>query len=172
MGRYEPFGVCTLQALNYAMKVLEVSLSVEQQGFLMAQYQQLQAYADVIPGIESLKAQGHYCVAFSNGPAAKVKELLSNAGVLELLDDVVSVDEISRYKPDPAVYLHLLKRTGSRAGNSWLISSNAWDVMGAKHAGLNAAWVQRSSDAVFDPWDIQPDRVVNTLQLLALELSK
>ncbi|WP_290701975.1 haloacid dehalogenase type II [Amphritea sp.] len=172
MGRYEPFGVCTLQALNYAMKVLDVSLSVEQQGFLMAQYQQLQAYADVIPGIESLKAQGHYCVAFSNGPAVKVKELLGNAGVLELLDDVVSVDEISRYKPDPAVYLHLLKRTGSHAGNSWLISSNAWDVMGAKHAGLNAAWVQRSSDAVFDPWDIQPDRVVNTLQALALELSK
>ncbi|MBQ0756010.1 MAG: haloacid dehalogenase type II [Amphritea sp.] len=172
MGRYEPFGVCTLQALNYAMEVLDVSLSTEQQGFLMAQYQQLQAYADVVPGIESLKAQGHYCVAFSNGPAAKVKELLGNAGVLELLDDVVSVDEISRYKPDPAVYLHLLKRTGSRAGNSWLISSNAWDVMGAKHAGLNAAWVQRSSAAVFDPWDIQPDRVVNTLQALALELSK
>jgi 2-haloacid dehalogenase len=172
MGRYEPFGVCTLQALNYAMEVLDVSLSTEQQAFLMAQYQQLQAYADVIPGIESLKAQGHYCVAFSNGPAVKVKELLGNAGVLELLDDVVSVDEISRYKPDPAVYLHLLKRAGSRAGNSWLISSNAWDVMGAKHAGLNAAWVQRSSEAVFDPWDIQPDRVVNTLQALALELSK
>ena len=172
MGRYEPFGVCTLQALNYAMEVLDVSLSTEQQSFLMAQYQQLQTYADVIPGIESLRAQGHHCVAFSNGPAVKVKDLLNNAGVLELLDDVISVDEVSRYKPDPAVYLHLLKRTDSRAGNSWLISSNAWDVMGAKHAGLNAVWVKRSEEAVFDPWDIKPDLVVNSLQQLAQEFSE
>lgn len=172
MGRYEPFGVCTLQALHYAMQVLDVSLSTEQQRFLLAQYQLLKTYVDVVPGIESLRAQGHRCVAFSNGPAVKVKELLSNAGVLELLDDVVSVDEISRYKPDPAVYLHLLKRAGSSAANTWLISSNAWDVIGAKHAGLNAAWVKRSAGAVFDPWDIKPDREVNTLQELALELSR
>lgn len=172
MGRYEPFGVCTLQALNYAMEVLDVSLSTEQQSFLMAQYQQLQTYADVIPGIESLRAQGHQCVAFSNGPAVKVKDLLNNAGVLELLDDVISVDEVSRYKPDPAVYLHLLKRTDSRAENSWLISSNAWDVMGAKHAGLNAVWVKRSEEAAFDPWDIKPDLVVNSLQQLAQEFSE
>lgn len=172
MGRYEPFGICTLQALNYAMEVLDISLSTEQQSFLMAQYQQLKTYADVIPGIESLRAQGHHCVAFSNGPAVKVKDLLNNAGVLELLDDVISVDEVSRYKPDPAVYLHLLKRTGSRAGNSWLISSNAWDVMGAKHAGLNAVWVKRSEEAVFDPWDIKPDLVVNSLQQLAQEFSE
>ncbi|BBB25605.1 haloacid dehalogenase type II [Amphritea japonica] len=172
MGRYEPFGVCTLQALNYAMEVLELSLTAEQQRFLLAQYQLLQAYSDVVPGIESLRAQGHQCVAFSNGPAVKVKDLLDNAGVLELLDDVISVDEVSRYKPDPAVYLHLLKRTDSRAENSWLISSNAWDVMGAKHAGLNAAWIKRSAGAVFDPWDLKPDKVVNNLQQLALEFSK
>ncbi|WP_428035938.1 haloacid dehalogenase type II [Amphritea sp.] len=171
MGRYEPFTVCTLQALEYALKVTGLSLSDEQQQFLMAQYQQLEAYADVIPGIESLRAQGHRCVAFSNGPADKVKALLANAGVLELLDDVISVDEIKRYKPDPAVYLHLLQRTASRAGNTWLISSNAWDVMGARHAGLNAAWVQRDPAAVFDFWDISPDKTVQTLQNLAEEFS-
>ncbi|WP_299197857.1 haloacid dehalogenase type II [uncultured Amphritea sp.] len=167
MGRYEPFNVCTLQALEYALEVTGLSLSDEQQTFLMGQYQQLEAYADVIPGIESLRAQGHYCVAFSNGPADKVKALLNNAGVLELLDDVISVDEIQRYKPDPAVYLHLLKRSGSQSGNTWLISSNSWDVMGAKHAGLNAAWIQRDPAAVFDFWDIYPDKTVNSLQYLA-----
>ena len=172
MGRYEPFTVCTLQALDYGLQVTGLSLSDEQKTFLMAQYQQLEAYVDVIPGIESLRAQGHYCVAFSNGPADKVSTLLSNAGVLELLDDVISVDEIKRFKPDPAVYLHLLKRSGNQSGNTWLISSNSWDVMGAKHAGLNAAWVQRDAAAVFDSWDIFPDKVVNSLQNLAEEFSK
>lgn len=167
MGRYEPFNVCTQQALDYALKATDLVLTAEQHAFLMAQYQQLEAYADVIPGIQSLRAQGHRCVAFSNGPADKVKALLQNAGVLELLDDVISVDEIQRYKPDPAVYLHLLKRSGSRSASTWLISSNAWDVIGAKHAGLNAAWIQRSPAAVFDFWDIHPDKTVKSLQYLA-----
>ncbi|MBN0988023.1 haloacid dehalogenase type II [Amphritea pacifica] len=171
MGRYEPFNVCTLQALEYALGITGLSLTTEQQQFLMAQYQQLATYSDVIPAIESLRAQGHYCVAFSNGPADKVRALLNNVNVLELLDDVVSVDEIKRYKPDPAVYLHLLNRTASRAGDAWLISSNAWDVMGAKHAGLNAAWIQRDPAAVFDFWDISPDKTVNSLQNLAEEFS-
>ncbi|UTW04126.1 haloacid dehalogenase type II [Amphritea atlantica] len=171
MGRYEPFNVCTQQALAYALKVTDLVLTAEQQAFLMAQYQQLEAYADVIPAIQSLRAQGHCCVAFSNGPADKVKALLGNAAVLELLDDVISVDEIQRYKPDPAVYLHLLKRCGSQSGNTWLISSNSWDVIGAKHAGLNAAWIQRSPAAVFDFWDVQPDKSVTSLQSLAEEFS-
>jgi len=172
MQRYEPFGVCTLQALDYALSVLQLQLSEEQIQFLMAQYQQLDAYADVVPGIESLNAQGYQCVAFSNGPEAKVRELLENAQVLEQLSDVVSVDEIKTYKPNPAVYEHLVQRTGSSRENTWLISSNAWDVMGAKSAGLSAAWIQRSDSAVFDPWGIEPDLIVQNLQQLAENISR
>lgn len=172
MQRYEPFGVCTLQALDYALSVLQLRLSEEQVQFLMAQYQQLDAYADVIPGIESLNAQGYQCVAFSNGPAAKVRELLENAQVLEHLRDVVSVDEIKTYKPNPVVYEHLVQRTGSSRENTWLISSNAWDVMGAKSAGLSAAWIQRSDSAVFDPWGIEPDLIVQNLQQLAEKIGR
>ncbi|MEH6577709.1 MAG: haloacid dehalogenase type II [Amphritea sp.] len=167
MERYENFGVCTQQALHFAMDSLGVMLSEEQQQFLMAQYQQLKAYEDVLPGIESLNAQGHQCVAFSNGPAEKVKTLLENAAVLEHLSDVVSVDEIKTFKPNPIVYHHLVSRTASTAENTWLISSNAWDVMGAKNAGLKAAWVQRSSSSIFDPWGITPDMIVQNLQQLA-----
>jgi 2-haloacid dehalogenase len=56
---------------------------------------------------------------------------------------------------------------GSPPEATWLVSANAWDVIGAKAAGLRAAWVRRSADAVYDPWDLEPDLVVDTLQDLA-----
>jgi 2-haloacid dehalogenase len=53
---------------------------------------------------------------------------------------------------------------------TWLISSNAWDVIGAKSAGLRAVWVRRKLDVVFDPWHIEPDLVVESLEQLAEKL--
>jgi 2-haloacid dehalogenase len=44
-----------------------------------------------------------------------------------------------------------------------LISSNPFDVIGAISSGMRAAWVQRSPDAVYDPWDVPPTLTVNSL---------
>ena len=47
------------------------------------------------------------------------------------------------------------------------ISSNPFDVTGAVSAGLKSAWIQRSSDAIFDPWEIQPTIKANSLSELS-----
>jgi 2-haloacid dehalogenase len=74
------------------------------------------------------------------------------------------VDEVRTYKPSPTVYQHLVTRGGLSADRTWLVSSNAWDVLGAKSAGLRAAWVRRSSRAQWDGGGIaEPDLVVATL---------
>jgi 2-haloacid dehalogenase len=76
------------------------------------------------------------------------------------------VDDLRTFKPDPAVYDYLARRTGHPPAETWLVSSNAWDVIGAKAAGLRAVWVKRQPDAVFDPWDVEPDVVVSRLDEL------
>ncbi|SIO31858.1 HAD-IA family hydrolase [Halodesulfovibrio marinisediminis] len=48
----------------------------------------------------------------------------------------------------------------------WLISSNPFDVIGAKVAGLQAAWIRRSASSVFDPWGIEPTITVENLNEL------
>lgn len=45
----------------------------------------------------------------------------------------------------------------------WLISSNPFDVIGAKVAGLQAVWIKRSPTSVFDPWGVEPTLTVATL---------
>ena len=57
----------------------------------------------------------------------------------------------------------ILRETNATGHNAWLISSNPFDVIGAISAGMRAAWVQRSPEAIFDPWEIQPTATVSTL---------
>jgi 2-haloacid dehalogenase len=61
----------------------------------------------------------------------------------------------------------LRKRFKTPPEETWLVSANSWDVIGAKSAGIRAAWVKRNSAAMFDPWGIEPDVVVSDLEALA-----
>lgn len=90
--------------------------------------------------------------------------------MLSLLDDVVSADEVRTFKPDPAVYSHAVQRLGHTANATWLVSSNPFDIIGAKNAGLRTAWVKRDPKAVFDPWGVEPDLVLSGLEQLAPRL--
>ncbi|MEH6626204.1 MAG: haloacid dehalogenase type II [Motiliproteus sp.] len=169
MKYYQDFSVCTRQALEYAQQVLGVSLSEEQIERLLSAYQQMDPYQDVIPALQWFKAQQMPVVAFSNGNRTMVTELLRYAGILPELDQVVSVDAVSSFKPDPEVYAHLCTSLDRNPENISLISSNPFDVIGAKVAGLKAIWVKRSPQAVFDPWGVSPDKVVtDLLELKAL----
>lgn len=167
MQQYQHFGVCTLQALRYCMAVFKIELSEEEQQQLMAEFSNLTAFPDVIAGLERLKTQGHHLVAFSNGPEASVRALLDKSGILPHLHNVISVDDVQTYKPSPLVYQHLLQKTQSSEEDCWMVSSNPWDVIGGKAAGLKAAWIQRDPGRIFDPWGIEPDLITTDL----LELS-
>ena len=167
MRRYVDFDVCTQQALRFTQQALRCELPESDRDRLLEAYLYLPLFPEVAASLTALKAQGHRLVAFSNGVEASIRALLANAGVLPYLEDVVSVDDLRTFKPDPAVYEYLVRRTGRASAETWLVSSNAWDVIGAKAAGLRAAWVKRQPGAVFDPWEVEPDVVVSGLDELA-----
>ncbi|WP_346796143.1 haloacid dehalogenase type II [Halomonas sp. Bachu 37] len=170
MGAYSAFSECTREALLFTDRALQAGLSENDHDHLMAVYAELPAFDDVAPALDTLRRQKICCVAFSNGTAQAVSQLLERAGLREHMDDIVSVDEIKRFKPDPAVYAHLRSRLDTRPEQTWLVSSNPFDVIGAKHAGVRSAWVRRTPEAPFDPWGIEPDMTVTDLEALAERL--
>jgi 2-haloacid dehalogenase len=170
MREYEDFGVCTRQSLVFASRVLEVDLSEEDQEKLLEGYQNLRPFPDVTSGIQALAREGRVLVAFSNGVEATTRTLLDRAGVLSYLQGVVSVDDLKTFKPDPEVYRYLARRVERTPRETWLVSSNPFDVIGAKNAGLKAAWIKRKPDARFDPWGVKPDLVAPDLETLAERL--
>jgi len=90
--------------------------------------------------------------------------------VLPYFEAVVSVDDIKTFKPNPYVYAYLVSRGGCSREETWLVSANPFDVIGAKSSHLNAAWVRRNSEVVFDPWEFEPDIVVADLMGFATGL--
>jgi len=171
MGAYVPFSQCTREALDFTDRALQTGLSDVDKTHLMEVYARLPAFPEAAGALARLDRAGVRCVAFSNGTAEAVEGLLDQAGIRDHFEAVVSVDEVKRFKPDPAVYAHLRQRLEVDPGDTWLISSNPFDVIGARHAGLHAAWVRRSPEAPFDPWGIEPDMTVTDLDALAERLS-
>ena len=170
MGEYRRFSVCTRQALDYTCAVLEVELPDDAKDALMARYRRLPAYPDATAGLEALHDAGCRNFAFSNGQPDDLEELLAHAGLDRFLDGIVSVHEVRSFKPDPEVYAHFLRSAGSAPGDTWLVSGNPFDVIGAHACGWQTAWVRRDPAAVFDPWNMDPRLTVGDLEELSREL--
>jgi len=163
MQNYRDFSVCTGQALAYCCASLGVEMSENERHRLLETYRCLPAFSDAEQGLARLKAEGCRLYAFSNGKPDDVRNLLEQAQIDLYLEDVVSTDEIKSFKPNPAVYAHFLRRAGATGSESWLISGNPFDVIGAISAGMRGAWVKRSPQAVYDPWEIPPTLTVANL---------
>ena len=171
MADYCDFSVCTRQALVFACQHEQVSISVDAVEQAMQAYAELDAFADVPAGLEALRQQGRPLYAFSNGSRAAVQRLLDRAGIADYFSAIVSVEDVRSFKPDPKVYQHLADTCGLPASEVCLVSSNAFDILGAAHAGLRTAWLRRDAQSVFDPWEARPDIVLEDFGALARQLA-
>lgn len=163
MGDYVDFSVCTRQALAYTSTQLQLPIDDAAARGLLDEYRHLPAFAEVPPALERLQAAGHRLYAFSNGLPDDLETLLESAGIRARFIDLVSVHEIRTFKPDPAVYRHFLARSGATPENCVLVSSNPFDLLGGIAAALRTAWIRRSSDNHFDPWERQPEQTFASL---------
>ncbi|MDP2245699.1 haloacid dehalogenase type II [Pseudomonas sp.] len=171
MHDYCDFSVCTRQALVFACREHAVAIGEEAIELAMQAYADLDAFADVPAGLEALHKQGMHLYAFSNGSRAAVQRLLERAGIGHYFTSVVSVEDVRSFKPDPAVYAHLVRSCGVPAAQLCLVSSNPFDVLGAAHAGLRSAWLRRDPTSQFDPWESQPDITLEGFGEVASRLS-
>lgn len=169
MKAYEDFGVCTRQALRFAMATRQLPLTKEREDELMAAYLALPAFDDSLPALQALKGK-YPLFAFSNGSYPALEKVLGHNDLLAQFNSLVSVDDVKSFKPDPAVYAYARRATGAWEQPLCLVSSNAWDVIGARAAGLHAIWVQRDSKKVFEDWGIQPSAVISSLAELPAAL--
>jgi 2-haloacid dehalogenase len=170
MKKYEPFDICTAQALRFVGVQLGVSIAAATHSELMEKYLELPAYPDALSALNELAREGFQIAACSNGTEKAVRRLLDQAGILSYFGKIVSVDPIRTFKPDPAVYEYLVEELHVRRDSIWLVSSNPFDVIGAKACGLRTVWVQRDPKRAFDPWEYEPDLIVRSLAELPQKL--
>lgn len=171
MQDYADFNTITREAMEYTIAELGVELSERGRRRLMDAYESLRPYRDAAPALTALRDAGHTLVAFTNGVEASARTVLDHAQLLPYFEQIISVDAVQTFKPSPVVYHYLAERLGRPPGETMLVSGNVWDVVGARGAGLRAAWVRRNSRTVYDPWGAPPDLIVSDLNDLAAKLA-
>jgi 2-haloacid dehalogenase len=160
MGRYEDFWAVTDAALRYAVQRLGLSASETQLRALMEAYHGLACFPDVPGALASLPAVPR--AILSNGSPAMLAAAVRSSGLAPLVEHVISVDRVRQYKPAPAVYALGPEIVGVAAEELLFVSSNAWDVAGAKAFGYQVAWCNRLG-APAERLGLTPDYVVTTL---------
>jgi 2-haloacid dehalogenase len=79
----------------------------------------------------------------SNGSPAMLAPVVANAGIADLLDYALSVEEAGIYKPHPTVYQLAVDRLGLAPSSILFLSSNAWDAYAASAFGMRVTWCNR-----------------------------
>lgn len=144
-GHYRDFWALTTDALDYAIaKTPSAPKSVRQD--LLDAYRTLDAYPEVIPVLTALKAAGAQTAILSNGSPAMLEAAVEAARIGELLDDVLSVDELSTYKPLPTVYELVTTRFRVFPSAVSFQSSNRWDVAGGTAFNFRTVWINRTDE--------------------------
>lgn len=120
----------------------------------MKAYDSLSTFPDVTPALKNLANESDITpVVFSNGTQTMVSNSVNHSPDLgtyaSVLKDLVTVEEVKCFKPDPEVYYHLARKMGKGTdresmGSMWLVSGNPFDIVGARAVGMQAAWVDRS----------------------------
>ncbi len=110
---------------------------------LLGKMRELPAHPEVPAAIRRLRSAGFHTCALTNSTAAVADAQLSHAGLEDLLDPVLSVETVGRFKPAPEAYLMASERLGVAPEALRLVAAHDWDVIGAKSAGWAAAFVAR-----------------------------
>ncbi|QKY19897.1 haloacid dehalogenase type II [Halolamina sp. CBA1230] len=166
---YQPFYEMNRDALQYALDAHGADVTTEERDEILAVYHELDVFDDVRDGIERLHDGGYDTYVVSNGNPEMLDSMVEHAGIGDLIADTISADEVETFKPDAEIYRHAAARTGTPIDQIAHATAGWFDVLGARHAGMQGVWVDRKGD----PWDGfagDPDLTADGIHELADEL--
>lgn len=145
MGRYEDFRQVTQESLAYTLGVLGLDPDPTVIDTLVDAYDHLSPYPEAIQALTALKQ--YRLAILSNGSPAMLDALVHNSGLDGHLHAVISVDPKRAFKPDPRAYELIQERLGVRPSEVLFVTSNGFDVIGAKSFGFRVARIERVTPA-------------------------
>ena len=140
---YQPFWELTRAGLRYACKRLRLQLTPERELQLMNEYRHLSAFPENREVLQALKTRGVATGILSNGDPQMLGVAVRSAGLEGLLDHVISVDKVRKYKTHPDAYRLGTQALHCAAHHILFVSCNAWDALAATWFGYRTLWVNR-----------------------------
>jgi 2-haloacid dehalogenase len=152
------------RACSYVLRQFDLDASDATIQRLLAAWQNLNAFDDVLPALKRLKTR-YRLVALSNGEDKYLHHLAKNRIGWDF-DAIMSVETVGAFKPHPGVYRRCAAMLGLEVGQCLMVSANSFDVMGARMCGLRGAYVNRYR-LPFEDTPFVPDLTVTSFTQLA-----
>jgi 2-haloacid dehalogenase len=171
---YEDYRVQADTGLEMTARHYKVSLLGEEKNLILRKLVGLRSFPEVAQSLGRLREAGLTLAILTNATVQEAEAQLTNAGLRDQFEQVISADEVRRFKPAPEVYHLAARRLGVEPAQVRLVSAHDWDVTGALWAGCAAGFVARPG-YIMNPFGPQPDVKGPDLaavaeQLLAAEL--
>jgi 2-haloacid dehalogenase len=141
MQQYEDFWEVTRASLDFALRAAGIEPNEAVRGPLMENYLHLDPYPEAGNALAALK--GRKLAILSNGSPRMLQALLRNSGLDRWIEAALSVDSVRIYKPHRSCYALVEPVFGVPKEEVLFVSSNSFDVAGAKAFGFDVAWVRR-----------------------------
>lgn len=141
--QHRDFWRLTTEALDWTLARHAIAEPALRQQLLDG-YRVLDAYADVRPMLEALATARIGRAILSNGEPGMLADAVASAGIDQLLEAVLSIEEVGVFKPDPSVYRIATDRFGLNSAQLAFVSSNPWDAFAAREFGFQVFWINRS----------------------------
>jgi 2-haloacid dehalogenase len=162
---YRDFDFLTRASLEFALRAAGVEPSERITRPLLDKYLNLDPFPEANDALRQLKSLGGYKLAIlSNGTTAMLSALVKNSGLGAYLDATISVDDAKRFKPHPDCYALIEKVLGVKSDEVMFVSSNGFDVVGAKHFGFKVTWIRRGGAAVLPAGPVSPAQMYRLLR--------
>lgn len=161
MGRYRDFAMLTAAALDHAAERCG-GIDEAIRDRLLDGYGSLACFADVAPALAGLKAEGARLAILSNGTVPMLMQLVEAAGLDSAFDAILSADSVGAFKTDTRVYALVGDHFAVREHDVGFVSSNRWDIAGARACGFGTLWLNRSG-APDEYEDLPPSATIRSL---------
>jgi 2-haloacid dehalogenase len=158
MGRYQDFWKVTEEALEFTIERFAIQVTPEQRRRLMDAWLHPTPYPEVAAALRRLKEK-YLLAILSNGTAKMLLTGLDQTGLRQHFRRIMSADSVKLYKPSPKVYQLALRHMPLKKGEILFVSSNSFDVAGAKNFGFKVCWISRTGIPL-DPLGPKPDLIV------------
>jgi 2-haloacid dehalogenase len=105
---------------------------------------ELAVHEDVPDGMRALRASGRRLVTLTNGSTQGSERLLTDTGVRDRFQALLSVEDAGAWKPVRTAYEYAARAYGTDPADMLLVAVHPWDIDGAARAVLTTVWIDRT----------------------------
>jgi 2-haloacid dehalogenase len=160
---HTPYREIGRRALSHTLDRAGVPHTHDEVRGLVAAIERLRPFDDVVAALERLRGR-YRLVILSNGDPDMLEHARPHIGFD--FDRYLSIAEAGYFKPHAATYRKAAADLGCDVGRILHVANHAFDTIGAKAAGMRAAFVNRRQRP-FEDTPYPPDLVVRDFRTLA-----